>query len=423
MSDDESNKRQKGAGESKTIEDVPDEIINEMLPLLDLRTRHYGAPSRRWVSEVTEVRVRPDQIDPVPNGVFRSLSDALIAFTTFRRENPTGLFSIRLPRNRHRFPEVNPHKSNFVDSRSFAGLEQGVNFNGLRIITPEIDVAFENGLYSVIMNPVNTIIFEQAFVNCSHLISVTFPENLRSISWEAFLGCRRLTTLSFPAGLWSIGDAAFYDCSRLNSLTFPTGLKYIGKRAFQNCKRLTSLILPPKLEIIKEGTFIGCRRLNSITFPAGLKKIGVLAFFRCHELTTVTLPAGLTSIGKRAFQNCKRLTSLILPPKLEIIKEGTFIGCRRLNSITFPAGLKKIGVLAFFRCHELTTVTLPAGLTSIGYEAFRDSGLQQVFMSRSTTVGHDAFNDGVEIEYYEAPDGGGGGGGATEISNSLKLRF
>ena len=80
-----------------------------------------------------------------------------------------------------------------------------------------------------------TSIGNEAFEDCSSLISVVFPESLESIGDYAFEDCSSLTSVIFPESLKSIGDYAFNDCSSLTSIVFPKSLKSIGTSAFSDC--------------------------------------------------------------------------------------------------------------------------------------------------------------------------------------------
>ena len=63
----------------------------------------------------------------------------------------------------------------------------------------------------------------------SSLVSVEFPENLRSVGARAFQGCGRLTAVSFPASLRIMGDYAFARCEALQEAVFSDGPEKIGR--------------------------------------------------------------------------------------------------------------------------------------------------------------------------------------------------
>ena len=149
----------------------------------------------------------------------RNLQEALVAFERFRAAHPGGrVLEIRLndhvshttgwevaARFRHRAPGK-------IDSGDYGGLQlDGADrWEGLRIVTPEVDVVYGKGSrYSVVVR-----------------------EGVTSIGGSAFLRCTGLTSVTFPEGLTSIGERAFYECSGLTSVTFPEGLTSIGRSAF-----------------------------------------------------------------------------------------------------------------------------------------------------------------------------------------------
>ena len=112
-------------------------------------------------------------------------------------------------------------------------------------------VMYNSNTYSV------TSIGDDAFINCSHLASITLPEGVTTIGYGAFYDCSSLTSITLPEGVTSIGNHAFYWCSSLTSITLPEGVTEIGSSAFYGCSSLTSITIP-------EGvTTIGYERTRS----------------------------------------------------------------------------------------------------------------------------------------------------------------
>ena len=72
----------------------------------------------------------------------------------------------------------------------------------------------------------------------------------------AFILCSNLTSVSFPDGLQTIGNQAFSGCSSLSSVSFSKNLTVIGGSAFEGCKKLTSVTAEMKVPAqIEETTF------------------------------------------------------------------------------------------------------------------------------------------------------------------------
>ena len=276
----------------------------------------------------------------VGDGGYPSLEVALTAFERFRASNPQRRFEIRLPDNgayATGWDVLGPFGDNVpgvIGGGDFLGLQlDGEDrWNGLRIVTPEVDVVYGEG-------------------SC---YSVVIEEGLTTIEYDAFAGCTSLTSLTFPEGLTTIRDGAFSGCTGLTSLTFPEGLTTIGYKAFSGCTGLTSLTFPEGLTTIGENAFYQCTNLTSVTFPAGLTTIRGYAFYGCTGLTSLTFAEGLTTIGEYAFGRCTGLTSLTLPADDTYeyggngdaqyicggaIKREAFYGCTGLASVTFPEGL------------------------------------------------------------------------------------
>ena len=62
-------------------------------------------------------------------------------------------------------------------------------------------------------------------------LAVSFTVFCSSIGVCAFLECSGLTSVTFPEGLTSIGEGAFKECTRLTSVTFTEGYRTLYSSA------------------------------------------------------------------------------------------------------------------------------------------------------------------------------------------------
>ena len=97
-----------------------------------------------------------------------------------------------------------------------------------------------------------TEIEDEAFSQCNSLISVSIPDNVRTIGRKAFWKCRKLKNVSFG------------ESSRL--LAINGGAELSG--AANSCRESV-------------GAFAYCTSLGAITLPASLQVIGIGAFYGC----------------------------------------------------------------------------------------------------------------------------------------------
>ena len=203
-----------------------------------------------------------------------------------------------------------------------------------------------------------TSIGNDAFSNCSGLISITIPNSVTSIGESVFYYCTSLTTITIPDGVTSIGSSAFRDCTSLTTITIPDGVTSIGSSAFRNCIRLTSITIPESVTSIGNYAFSGCTSLTSITIPDNVTSIGECAFSYCTSLTNITIPDSVTSIGSAAFYKCSSLTNITIPNSVTSIGNKAFSDCTSLTNITIPDSVTSIGNKAFYNCTNLTTISL-----------------------------------------------------------------
>jgi len=101
--------------------------------------------------------------------------------------------------------------------------------------------------------------------------------------------------------------------------------------------------------------------------------------------------SGTPSIGPNAFSHCPEL-HYVGPPATPpsdpntirgySIGDSAFENCPKLKSVILRDGLTKIGHRAFAGCKMLKTINIPRTVTEIADDAFVDSGLRFVSLSR-----------------------------------------
>lgn len=277
---------------------------------------------------------------------------------------------------------------------------------------------------------------DEAFANCTELMSLTIPSSVTSIGESAFYGCTSLEALTIPDGVTELESGTFFQCSSLSDLDLGSGVQSFGDMVFGYCTSLTELTLPDTLETMGNQTFYYCASLEHITIPEKVTEIGSYAFYGCLSLTNFTVPQQIETIGAMAFLGCPSLatisveegnahyvavdnvlydteqsilylyppartdTTFTVPDDVLVIYAGAFFAAENLTQITFNDTLQYIGEMAFDFCSGLTSLTIPESVTTISSTAFADcTGLTEV-----TFVGADAEDGGegepLEIESF-----------------------
>lgn len=176
------------------------------------------------------------------------------------------------------------------------------------------------------------IIGEYAFSGCKSLESVSFPLTSHGIYEGGFYGCSSLKEITLPTFVSSdsssiapteavIWDKAFMNCTSLESVKFPDGQKekydLSGTGIFCGCTSLKNFDIPDHTTVIGVGWFDGCTSLTSIKFPDNLMYIEDYAFYK-SGLTSAMIPKGVLEIEGHAFAYCKNLTSLALSKNTDV---------------------------------------------------------------------------------------------------------
>ncbi len=155
-------------------------------------------------------------------------------------------------------------------------------------------IVFPESLYSIktLENPTTNNMYDFPtnfiFAYNDNIKSLTIPKNLKIVGLATFERCKNLTdvtinssidiiespglhsngerlfqgchieTLTFGENVETISKSAFEYCELLSTINWPTSLKKINEYAFRECKKLgvdQTLVLPDTIEIIKNGAF------------------------------------------------------------------------------------------------------------------------------------------------------------------------
>jgi hypothetical protein len=145
-----------------------------------------------------------------------------------------------------------------------------------------------------------TRIGDDAFTDCSNLISATIGDSVTSIGAAAFNGCINLTNVTMGAGLTSIGYDGFDGCSSLTTITVATNnpaYSSVGGLLFN--KSQTTLIRCP-------GGIVG-----NCTIPSSVASIGNFAFLNDYKLNSVYFEGNAPGLSLSVFSD--ELTVYYLP--------------------------------------------------------------------------------------------------------------
>ena len=227
-----------------------------------------------------------------------------------------------------------------------------------------------------------TGIGERAFYGSSNLVSIEFPDFIKSIGSYAFANCIGLTSVSLPEGVTEMTMGTFIGCTGLVSVSFPSNLKSFGTGTFEGCTGLTSIN-------VDSGNSFYCSQ-DGILFTKDMTEL--ICYPAAKEGGHYAVPSGVVIICDEAFGSSYNLTSVDLPEGLISIGAGAFSGCS-LISIDLPESLVSIGASAFYG-KNWTSLVLPENLRSVGYGAFSwsETLVSVAILSDTLEIGGGAFS-------------------------------
>lgn len=198
---------------------------------------------------------------------------------------------------------------------------------------------------------------------------------------------QHFTHIVIDESVSDIPEEAFIDHSSLLSVTFHDGVRTIGRGAFRRCRRLTHLKNFKYVQIIEDEAFMSCSALTDFECD-GLEIVGRFAFGFCHSLNEIVLPS-IRRIDSDAFADCHDITDVKLSEELEqTIGPNAFEGCSNLRSITMPLRRGILGDLALDACNSLIMVVLVGGIhefiNQLSLESWRNQMKEQI-----SRIGHE----------------------------------
>lgn len=220
------------------------------------------------------------------------------------------------------------------------------------------------------------------------LTEVAIPDSVTVIYFEAFENCTGLTSIVIPNSVTEIGDGTFKDCINLTNIcvdesnpVFFTYDRLLCKReenksgiSIWACPRdmSGSIQISDNVDEIEHYAFKDCINLSSITIPDSVTSINTEAFGNCTGLTSIMIPNGVTEINYNTFSGCTSLTSIIIPQNITKINENAFEGCTALTDIIISDSVTYIGSYAFKDCTSLKSITIPDSVTLIAYDTIHN---------------------------------------------------
>ncbi len=126
-----------------------------------------------------------------------------------------------------------------------------------------------------------------------------------------------------------------------------------------------------------------------IPYKIGNEKITALGseafdFLEGCKVKKVIIPNGIQTVGERAFAGCTNLTEVVMSTGLQTIKKEAFSECTNLTEVVIPS-VTTIEYGAFYNCKNLTKITLPESLKTVNIVAFKNTGLNELYIPENVS--------------------------------------
>ena len=285
----------------------------------------------------------------------------------------------------------------------------------------EVEVPKKIGNLSVIS------IGEGAFEGNKTIKSVELNTNVLTIKDNAFKDCTALVSIDNFKALEEIGVSAFEGCTSLKSFKLPDAVTTIPSRCFANCTALTEIDVHKNIKGVANDALVGSGyeknqangplclgrilysykgNVKDIVVPEGISIIEAGAFLGNTSIEKLTLGYDVEEIGDYAFQNCTGLTTIVVNDAMGIVGDGSFKGCTALKAADFSnSTLAYIGYEAFSGCTALADVKLSETTSEIGDYAFANTKIETIeFGKNINSVGVNSFLNASKLKSFVVVD-------------------
>ncbi|MEE0511641.1 MAG: leucine-rich repeat protein [Peptococcaceae bacterium] len=172
----------------------------------------------------------------------------------------------------------------------------------------------------------------------AELQSITLPSSVKKIGANAFQNSG-ISAIDL-SNVEEIGNNAFMKCTTLDNVIWPEKLTSLGTKAFSDCKALTKVEIKGNLSSIPNNAFMNCSAVKQISLSEGITSIGAAAFWNSTSLESINIPASVQSIGNKFISTASEGNTIIVfegevPPTFT---DTSFQGVVATNAtVYFPA--------------------------------------------------------------------------------------
>ena len=160
------------------------------------------------------------------------------------------------------------------------------------------------------------------------------PKEQKRINSNEFKNNQEITKVVINRGLTEIGEYAFLGCTNLREIVFPDNRIILRRGCFKDCTSIKEVDIPDVANICPEA-FENCISLKKVVFPWTISNIYSRAFKNCRSLEQVSFKTRISyyiSIFPNVFENCISLKTIELPENTWFDSKS-FINCSNLKTI------------------------------------------------------------------------------------------
>lgn len=228
------------------------------------------------------------------------------------------------------------------------------------------DVVIPSHIYCDGIKYIVDTIGDEAFEDCSSLVSITIPNSVTTIGGSAFWGCSSIISIRIPSSVENIGEQAFSSCSSLVSIIMSDNIQRIGINIFDNCQSLQAICIPKGrketyctmglekyCDFILEGEYMEqevdginyC--LNNYTLAAEvIKRDG-------GYVGSIIIPSHV--VYNKTTYVVTKIEGILIKEDFSLII-GPFVDCPELISIVIPNTVSYIGEDVFSKSISLSSI-------------------------------------------------------------------
>ncbi|MBQ7862048.1 MAG: leucine-rich repeat protein [Clostridia bacterium] len=245
--------------------------------------------------------------------------------------------------------------------------------------------------------------FGDMYVNTQLLVDLVIPESVTELPAEVFNGFGSIKSVTFHKSFEKVDQYSFFYCTNIKEVYVPDVQTWFNictdmmrtinmsiDTIYVDNKPLVDLVIPESIDTIPDYAFEYYSKLESISISAPIKKFGYNWNYMCDNFKSIYVDSYETWMDCDFVNGGENPASRV---------ECLYIDGAPVIDYVIPEGATKISSRAFVGYKGLKSITIPSSIEALGDDAFKGSGLENVYVE-SLEAWFETCRTGIESSEF-----------------------